>query len=82
MNLSEKNASFYRKRWLIFAPAGLILVGAGLSVLSVAAFMKRDGKPLSKWFWWGTGSLVLVNSGISLVGQAVKYNTLAELAEE
>jgi hypothetical protein len=42
-----------------------------------AISQKSQGKP---WFWWGTIGLVIVNSGISVVGDAVRHRTLMDLA--
>lgn len=75
----ESHRSTYRKRWLLFAPFGLILVGFGLCVFGTALFKMRDNAPIIQWFLWGTGSLVLINAGLCFFGQAVKYSILYEL---
>lgn len=69
----------YRKRWLLFAPIGLILIGFGLCVFGTALFKMRDQAPFNEWFVWGTLSLILVNAGLCFFGQAVKYSILHEL---
>jgi hypothetical protein len=75
----EPQRSKYRKRWLLFAPFGLILVGFGLCVFGTALYKMRDNAPMIEWFIWGTGSLVLINAGLCFFGQAVKYSILYEL---
>lgn len=62
-----------RTKWLILAPLSLLLVGAGLCVLTEAAWAKHTGAPFRQWFLWGTYSLILINGGLSLFGQAVRF---------
>lgn len=62
-----------RTKWLMLAPLSLVLVGAGLCILTEAAWAKHTGAPFRQWFWWGTYSLILVNGGLSLFGQAVRF---------
>mgnify|MGYP001791500631 FL=1 len=56
--------------WLAFAVGGLVLIGLGLSLFGEALIAKYEQQ---SWFWLGTISLIIVNSGISLVGQSVVY---------
>jgi len=60
----------YFKKWLIFSVSGLSLIGFGLSLLGEAIISKYEKR---SWFRLGTLSLVVINSGISLVGKAVAY---------
>ncbi|MBD3627842.1 hypothetical protein [Cyclobacterium sp.] len=62
-----------KKKWLIFAVGGLLLLGSGLSLFGEALLRKWDNAPFLEWFIWGTFSLVVFNAGISLFGQAVIY---------
>jgi len=55
-------------RWWLYSVGGLVLVGAGLSVLGEAIIAKSRGEA---WFLVGTFALILVNSGICLVAGAV-----------
>ncbi len=50
-------------RWLAFSIGGLILIGAGISVVGEAISLRIAGQ---SWFWIGAGGLVLLNSGISM----------------
>jgi hypothetical protein len=59
-----------RKKWLFLAVSGLILNGAGLSLMGEALILKSQGQSLANWFWLGTLALVCINAGISLVGAA------------
>ena len=45
-------------------------MGLGLSILGESIIAKYEQR---SWFWLGTLSLIIVNSGISLVGKAVTY---------
>lgn len=61
------------QRWLGFSVSGLILIGAGVSVVGEAIIAKGDGSP---WFLLGTAGLVILNAGVSVVGQGVVYRCL------
>jgi hypothetical protein len=50
--------------WLVKGVAGLLAIGAGLSVFGEALIRKLNG---DGWFWIGTLSLVLVNFGLCLM---------------
>jgi len=47
----------------------LLLLGLGLSLLGEAIIFKME-KDI-KWFYWGTLSLVVFNSGICFVAEAI-----------
>lgn len=64
-------AAVLRRRWLFFSITGLILVGAGVSVVGEAILLKGGGAPGPGWFLLGTLGLVILNSGISFFGQGV-----------
>lgn len=55
-------------KWLLFSIGGLVLVGAGVSIVGEAIIIKAaDGA----WFWPGTAGLVVLNAGVSCFGQGV-----------
>jgi hypothetical protein len=58
-------------------------VGFGASLLGQATLMKRDAADGagSTWAWVaaGTASLVALNAGLSLFGDAVKHRSLFEM---
>lgn len=62
-----------RTKGLIVAPLGLFLVSAGLWVLSETVVVRQAGAPFRQWFLWGVYALILVNGGLLLFGQAVRY---------
>lgn len=62
-----------RTKGLIAAPVGLLLFSVGLCVFSAAAEAKYTGAPFRQWFLWGAYSLILINGGLLLFGQAVRY---------
>jgi hypothetical protein len=78
----RKNKDTYYRKWLIYAPIGLILTGAGLCVFGTALFKMRDGVPFMEWFIWGTASLAIFNAGLSFFGQAVKFRVFYELSRK
>lgn len=56
--------------WLSCAVGGLLATGLGLSLFGDALSAKQKKKP---WFWRGTLSVVVFNSGLSLIGTSVVY---------
>lgn len=67
------------QKWDELAPRGLILTGFGLTLLGQAISAKMQKKGFLRWFILGTLSLIAVNSGLAMFGEAVKYRTLYEL---
>ena len=61
----------------LLAPAGLVLVGAGLSVAMDAATRRAAGGRTVGWLARGTAGLVLVGSGLSVFGDAVRRRAQA-----
>ena len=61
----------YYFRWSVMAPIGLVLTGGGLCMAIDAGFAKNSGAPLLEWLSYGTLSLVIFNSGLSVFGGAV-----------
>jgi hypothetical protein len=66
------------RKWLIFSPIGLALIGFGVSIVGDAATRKAKGRHFREWFPQGTLGLVILNSGIALFGEAVKASALRE----
>jgi len=60
-----------KSRWLIFSTIGLVLTGMGLCLAIDASILKESGAPTINWVVYGTGALVVFNSGISVFGQAI-----------
>ena len=85
MSLTEQRGCYVRRynfgmtsfrKWQLFSPLGLTLIGAGISLTDHASFLKSQGEA---WFWLGTFGLVVLNSGIALVADAVKNRVMHEL---
>jgi hypothetical protein len=70
----------YRFKWMVFAPIGLLLVGAGMCVFGTALAKMGAEAGFTEWFMWGTASLILINGGLCFFGSAIKYSVLYELA--
>ena len=58
------------KRWIIQAVSGLLLTGSGLSMSIDAGISKSLG---GEWFWYGTGALVVFQSGLCLVIDSTRF---------
>lgn len=65
------NAAKHKKRWLIFAPLGLVLIGTGLSMVVDAGMYRMKGAATLNWVVYGTAALVVFNAGLSFFGQAI-----------
>lgn len=59
-----------KRNWLGYSITGLILIGAGISIVGEANSLKMNDEP---WFWLGTLGLVVLNSGVSIFGEGVVY---------
>ena len=71
-----------RTKWMILAPVGLIIFSLGLVVLSEAAHERRVGEPAQVWGLLGLYSLVLVNGGLILFGEALRFRILTDVRKE
>jgi hypothetical protein len=71
----------HKKKWLLLAPGGLILIGAGACLVDWAGTLKAQGAPPTKWIAAGTAALGVLNAGVSIVGQSVIERVLYELHE-
>ena len=72
----------HKKKWLLLSPAGLLLIGAGASMVDWAGGLKAKGKPTGNWVLAGTAALVVLNAGVSIFGQGVIESVLHELREK
>ena len=70
-----------RTRWLFFSPLGLVLIGLGASLLGHSIELKTLGANLITWFWWGTFSLIVLNSGVAVFAEGVKARVLYEVKQ-
>jgi hypothetical protein len=69
------------RRWRLFAPLGLTLIGFGLSVVGNAVALKIANAELWEWFVHGTLGLVILNAGVAVFGEAVKNRALYEMRD-
>lgn len=72
------DATHHYRRWRWLAPAGLLTIGAGLSVVGQATLLKTRDAPTRRWVLWGTAGLALTNAGLSMLGDSIKHRTLYE----
>ncbi|WBO83120.1 hypothetical protein [Hymenobacter yonginensis] len=72
----------HKKKWLLFAPSGLMVIGLGSCLVQWAASKKQHGAPASEWVVAGTLALGVLNAGISLFGRGVAEGVLYELEEK
>lgn len=74
-------AQQHLKKWRWMAPLGLIGIGFGASLLGEAILLKGSGATLWQWFAAGTVSLVVLNAGLCVFGDAIKHRILFECKE-
>jgi cytochrome c oxidase assembly factor CtaG len=72
----------HRRRWLVQAPAGLILIGFGVCLIAEAAHLKFSGADTFRWFAAGTIALVVFNSGLSVFGGAIIHRIRYEWSKQ
>jgi hypothetical protein len=70
------------RKWLIQAPLGLVLVGAGFSITIEGGLMRYDHAPFLEWFIVGTFGLIVFNSGLSVFGNAILHRVRYERARK
>lgn len=68
------------QKWRYLSPLGLATIGLGASLLGHSIELKTTGAALGSWFLWGTLSLIVLNSGVALFGEAVKARVHHELS--
>jgi hypothetical protein len=66
------------QQWSEMAPRGLLLIGAGASIVAHAAGLRTKDKPLLIWILIGVVGLIVLNSGVAVFGEAVKHRALYE----
>ncbi len=72
----------HKSKWLLFAPAGLMVIGAGACLVSWAGTLKAKGAPAKEWVPAGTAALVVLNAGVSIFGHGVAESVLYQLKEK
>ena len=66
------------ERWSEFAPLGLLLIGMGVTITTSGALDMGAKRGFMRWFIKGLVGLVLLNSGMSIFGDAIKHRALYE----
>ena len=72
----------HKKKWLLFAPSGLLTIGFGTCLVQWASLQKQSHVPTGQWVAAGTLALVVLNAGISLFGRGVVEKVLHEVREK
>lgn len=62
-----------RRKWFAHGTVGVLLVGAGISVLFDAAYRRLSESVVEIWVAEGTLGFVLFMAGLSFFGSAVRY---------
>lgn len=72
----------HKKKWLLFAPSGLVVIGFGTCLVQWASQLKEKNAPTGEWVAAGTAALVVLNAGVSLFGRGVVEKVLHEVREK
>ena len=75
---SGTSAEQHYQKWKTLAPLSLLATGLGASGVGQSTLLKGRDAPTWKWVAAGTASLVALNAGLCLFGDAVKHRTLYE----
>jgi hypothetical protein len=76
---TQREKKLITKYWL-FGGGGAMLLGSGLATLLHGSKLKEINA--SPWFWVSTGGFALIMSGISLIGDANRFRTMADVIKE
>ena len=82
MTPDDDPAEQHYQKWKTLAPLGLLATGLGASGVGQSTLLKGRDEPTWKWVAAGTASLVALNAGLCLFGDAVKHRTLYEWMRE
>lgn len=72
----------HKKKWLLFAPTGLLVIGFGTCLVQWATAKKERGESTGEWVAAGTAALCVLNAGISLFGRGVAESVLYQIKEK
>ncbi|MEM6380289.1 MAG: hypothetical protein AAF705_19020 [Bacteroidota bacterium] len=75
MSFRTNDVNFQFRSWLIKAVGGLVVIGAGASMVSDAAIYRNTATDTWSWILYGTAALIVFNAGICILGDAVKHRT-------
>jgi len=79
---NELDPEQHYQKWKTLAPLGLLATGLGASALGQSTLLKGRDEPTWKWVAAGTASLIALNGGLCLFGDAVKHRALYEWERE
>jgi hypothetical protein len=80
MNTDERelDPEQHYQKWKTLAPLGLLATGLGASGVGQSTILKGRDASTWKWVAAGTASLMALNAGLCLFGDAVKHRALYE----
>ncbi|MBL8147179.1 MAG: hypothetical protein JNL34_12405 [Anaerolineae bacterium] len=66
------------RTWSDLLPRGLLMIGAGISMISQATAWNARRRPIWQWAFLGALGLVVLVTGVTFFGEAIKHRTLYE----
>ncbi len=82
MPSKTNNTAHQYRQWLIKAPLGLVIIGFGACLIAEAAMLKYGGAATLDWIAYGTIALIVFNSGLCVLGDAIKHRSHYERLKE
>ena len=76
---SPREKKLILKYWL-YGGTGAMFLGSGLAVLLHGSNMKEVGDDW--WFWVSTGGFAGIMTGLSFIGDANRFRTIADVLRE
>jgi len=62
-----------KRKWLVYAVTGILLIGFGLSLMGESIILKAEADEFVPWFSLGTLALAVIFAGLSFFGQAIVF---------
>jgi hypothetical protein len=66
------------RTWSDLLPRGLLMIGAGVSLVGQATVWNARRRPIWQWAILGALGLVVLVTGVTFFGEAIKHRTLYE----
>lgn len=66
------------QKWSEMAPQGLLMIGAGVSLVGHATTLRARRRATWKWLLFGLLGLIVLNAGVSFFGESIKHRALYE----
>lgn len=66
------------RNWSEMMPRGLLLIGGGVLLMSMATVWSARRRPIWQWMILGALGLITLLTGVSIFGEGIKHRALYE----